>query len=140
VWSNFGAILNYTGVDSEVDYLDATGVVVTTADLTGLSKHAYNATLYFDNKIFSARFAAAYRSDYLTTVPGRNGNDVEGTASTFNLDFSSSYNINDHFTISLEALNLTDEFDDQWVDSVGNRLSYYHHQGREFFIGARFKY
>ncbi len=66
-----------------------------TDDLTGLSKDAYNATLYFDNKIFSARVAAAYRSDYLTTVPGRNSNDVEGTAETMNIDFSASYNIND---------------------------------------------
>ncbi len=90
-----------------------------TDDLTGLSKDAYNATLYFDNKIFSARVAAAYRSDYLTTVPGRNGNDVEGTAETMNIDFSSSYNINDHFTVSLEALNLTDEVQDQWVGRGG---------------------
>jgi TonB-dependent receptor len=139
-WSNFGAILNYTGVDSTVDYVNSAGAVVATEDLTGLSKHAYNATLYFDNKVFSARISAAFRSDYLTTVPGRNGNDVEGTAETFNLDFSSSYNINDNFTVSLEALNLTDEVDDQWVDSVGNRLSYYHHQGRQIFLGGRFKF
>ncbi|HEY6125861.1 MAG TPA: TonB-dependent receptor, partial [Steroidobacteraceae bacterium] len=146
VWSNFGAILNYTGVESEITYLTVAAppapptVTEVTDDLTGLSKHAYNATLYFDNKVFSARVAAAYRSDYLTVVPGRNGNDVEGTASTMNIDFSSSYNINDHFTISLEALNLTDEVQDQWVDSTGNRLSYYHHQGIQFYLGARFKY
>jgi TonB-dependent receptor len=139
-WSNFGAIFNYTGVESEIDYLDATGAVVTTTDLTGLSKDAYNATLYFDNKTFSARLSAAFRADYLTTVPGRNGNDVEGTVETFNLDFSSSYNINENFTVTLEALNLTEEFDDQWVDSIGNRLSYYHFQGRQYFLGARFKY
>jgi iron complex outermembrane receptor protein len=139
-WSNFGAILNYTGVESEVDYLDATGAVTTTTDLTGLSREAYNATLYFDNKIFSARLAAAYRADYLTTVPGRNGNDVEGTAETLNLDFSASYNVNENFTVTLEALNLTEEVDDQWVDETGNRLSYYHFQGRQYFLGARFKY
>jgi iron complex outermembrane recepter protein len=140
IWSNFGTVLNYTSVESEIDYLDATGAVVTSTDLTGLSKNAFNATLYYDDKTFSARIAAAYRSDYLTTVPGRNGNDVEGTASTLNVDFSSSYKLNDNFTLSLEALNLTDEVDDQWVDSVGNRLSYYHHQGRTYFVGARFKY
>lgn len=140
VWSNFGTVLNYTSVESEIDYLDATGAVVTSTDLTGLSKNSFNATLYFDNKTFSARVAAAYRSDYLTTVPGRNGNDVEGTASTLNVDFSSSYNINENLSVSLEALNLTDEVDAQWVDSVGNRLSYYHHQGRTYFVGARFKY
>jgi iron complex outermembrane recepter protein len=144
--SNFGTILNYTAVESEITYLTVPAPpapavpVAVTDDLTGLSKDAFNATLYFDNKVFSARVSAAYRSDYLTTVPGRNSNDVEGTASTMNIDFSSSYNINDNFTVSLEALNLTDEVQDQWVDSTGDRLSYFHHQGRQFFLGARFKY
>jgi outer membrane receptor protein involved in Fe transport len=73
-------------------------------------------------------------------VPGRNGNDVEGTAKTLNIDFSTSYNINDNFSVSLEALNLTDEFQDQWVGSDANRLSYYHHQGTQYYLGARFKY
>jgi TonB-dependent receptor len=139
-WSNFGAVLNYTSVDSEVDYMDATGLVIDTEDLVGLSKSAYNATLYFDNRTFSARLSAAYRSDYLTQVPGRNGNDVEGTAETFNLDFSTTYNITENVAVSLEALNLTDEVDDQWVSGIADRLSYYHHQGRQFFLGARFKY
>jgi iron complex outermembrane receptor protein len=146
VWSNFGTILNYTFVESEITYLTvpappaAPVLTAVTDDLTGLSKDAFNATLYFDNKTFSARVSAAYRSDYLTTVPGRNGNDVEGTASTMNIDFSTTYNINDNFAVSLEALNLTDEVQDQWVDSVGNRLSYYHHQGRQFYVGGRFKF
>ena len=138
-WSNFGTILNYTGVESEVDYLNSLGQTVQ-ADLAGLSDSSYNATLYFDNKTFSARVAAAYRSEYLTTIPGRDGNDVEGTAETLNVDFSSTYNITDQFSVSLEALNLTDEVQDQWVDSIGNRLSFYHHQGRQYYIGARFKY
>jgi iron complex outermembrane receptor protein len=140
IWSNFGAILNYTGVESEIDYLNATGAVVTTNSLTGLSEDAYNATLYFDNQTFSARISAAYRSDYLTTIPGRDGNDVEGTAETLNIDFSTSYDFSDNFSLTLEALNLTDEVQDQWVDSVGNRLSFYHHQGRQYYLGARFKY
>ncbi|HEU5137923.1 MAG TPA: TonB-dependent receptor [Steroidobacteraceae bacterium] len=138
-WSNFGTILNYTGVESEVNYLNSLGQTVS-ADLAGLSDSSYNATLYFDNKVFSARVAAAYRSEYLTTIPGRDGNDVEGTADTLNIDFSSTYNITDQFSVSLEALNLTDEVQDQWVDSVGDRLSFYHHQGRQYYIGARFKY
>jgi len=146
-WSNFGTILNYTGVESEITYITVSGAVgappvytEVTNDLTGLSKDSYNATLYFDNKIFSARVSAAYRSDYLTTVPGRNSNDVEGTASTMNIDFSASYNINDHFTVSLEGLNLTDEVQDQWVGGAADRLSYYHHQGTQYYLGARFKY
>jgi TonB-dependent receptor len=140
VWSNFGAILNYTGVESDIEYLNASGAVVVTAPLTGLSEDAYNATLYFDNQKFSARVSAAYRSEYITTIPGRNGNDVEGTLETMNIDFSTSYNFNDNFSISFEGLNLTDEVQDQRVDSLGRRLSFYHHQGRQYYLGARFKY
>jgi iron complex outermembrane receptor protein len=139
VWSNFGTILNYTGVESEVEYTNSLGEI-TKADLAGLSDSSWNATLYFDNKRFSARVAAAYRSEFLTTIPGRDGNDVEGTAETLNIDFSSTYNINDNFSVSLEALNLTDEVQDQWVDSIGDRLSFYHHQGTQYYLGARFKY
>jgi iron complex outermembrane recepter protein len=138
-WSNFGLILNYTGVESEIEYLSANGAV-TKDDLTGLSKSAYNATLYWENERFSARVSAAYRDDFLTTVPGRNNNDVEGTIETLSVDASSTWTVNDNLDITLEALNLTDEFQDQYVDSAGNRLSYYHHQGRQYLLGARYKF
>lgn len=138
--SDFGVLLNFTAVESEVKYVNDTGVVVAREDLTGLSKTAYNATLYFDNGTFSARVSGSYRDEYLTTVPGRNGNDVEGTEETFNLDFSASYALSNNFEVSLEALNLTDEFQDQWVGRAANRLSYYHHTGREFILGARYKF
>jgi TonB-dependent receptor len=138
--SNFGVLLNYTYVDSEVQYLDTSGALAAEETLAGLSKNSANATLYYDNGTFSARVSAAYRDEYLTTVPGRNSNDVEGTADTLNVDFSSSWSITDALEVSLEALNLTDEFEDQWVDSVGNRASYYHHTGRQYFLGARYKF
>ena len=47
IWSNFGVILNYTGTDSEVDYLNADGTVAIRTDLAGYSKSSYNATLYY---------------------------------------------------------------------------------------------
>jgi TonB-dependent receptor len=139
---NFGTILNYTYVDSKIQYLGVVNnqnVVVAEEQLTGLSKNAANATLYYDNHTFSARVSAAYRSDYFTSVPGR-FNDVEGTKATLNLDFSSSLALSKQFDVTVEALNLTDEFQDQYTDSAGDRLSVYHHTGRQFFFGARFKY
>lgn len=138
--SNFGVLLNYTYVDSEVQYLNTSGALAAKETLAGLSKKSANATVYYDNGTFSARVSAAYRDEYLTTVPGRNGNDVEGTADTLNVDFSSSWSLTDALEVSLEALNLTDEFEDQWVDSVGDRASYYHHTGRQYFLGARYKF
>jgi TonB-dependent receptor len=140
-FSHFGMILNYTGVESEIEYRAADGSLATKDDLTGLSKSAYNATLYWENEKFSARVSAAYRDEYLTTIPGRNGNDLEGTAETLTIDASSSFTVNDNLTLTLEALNLTDQFQDQYVgSSTAERLSYYHHQGRQFLLGARYKF
>jgi TonB-dependent receptor len=139
-FNDFGVILNYTSVESEIDYVNSTGAVVLTTDLTGLSETAYNATLYYENERFGARASAAYRDNYLTTAPGRNGNDVEGTDDTLTVDFSAWYSPNEQLTITLEGINLTDEFNDQWVDTVGDRPSVYHHTGRQYFVGARYKF
>ncbi|GMV30377.1 MAG: TonB-dependent receptor [Rhodanobacteraceae bacterium] len=138
-WSNFGAILNYTYVDSKIQYVTSTGANSLKTDLTGLSKNAYNATLYYEKDRFSARVSTAYRNGYLTTVPGRNNNDMEGTKGTTNVDFMATWKMNDHVEFTVEAVNLTDEYNDQWVDSVGDRSSVYDHTGREFFIGVRFR-
>ena len=149
--SDFGVILNYTYVDSEVQYLNTAGAVVAEETLAGLSQNAANATLYYDNGIFSARVSAAYRDEYLTTVPGRNQspglgaqavgqNDVEGTAETLNIDFSASWSVTDSLELTVEALNLTDEFEDQWISSTADRSVYYHHTGRQYFLGARYKF
>jgi TonB-dependent receptor len=143
VWRNFGTILNFTYVESEILYLNADGTPAfggQKQDLTGLSKNAANATLYFDTGKFNARISAAYRDDYLTTAPGRNGNDVEATAASTTVDFSSSYSVNQNLELTVEGLNLTDEFQDQSVDSLGNRLSYFHHTGRQYLLGARYRF
>ncbi len=138
-FNDLGAILNYTYVDSKIQYVTSTGVNALQTDLTGLSKNAYNATLYYETERFGMRVSAAYRDDYLTTAPGRNGNDVEGTKATLNIDASASYKINDQWELSFEALNLTDEFNDQWVDSRGDRVSVYHHTGRQYLFGVRYR-
>jgi TonB-dependent receptor len=138
-FDNMGVILNYTYVDSEIQYRTAAGVNSLQTDLTGLSKTSYNATLYYEDERFSARVAAAYRDDYLTTVPGRNNNDVEGTNSTLNVDFMATWKYSDSLEFFLEGVNLTDEWDDQWVDSVGDRLSTYTRTGREYYVGFRWR-
>jgi len=56
------------------------------------------------------------------------------------LDLSIGYDLSENLSLSFEGLNLTDEAQDQRVDSVGRRLSFYHHQGRQYYLGARFKY
>jgi len=138
--SNTGVLLNYTRVTSDIKYLNGAGVVVVTAPLTNLSKESANGTFYYEDKFLSARVSAAYRSKYLTTVPGTElGTTVQGTNSTLNIDASVQITLSDQWKISLEAVNLTDQYQDQYIEP-GNLLSVYHHTGREFLAGVRFTY
>jgi TonB-dependent receptor len=136
-WSNFGVLANYTTVESDVDYVNSAGAVILTGPLVGLSEESYNATLYYEDDRFSARVSAAYRSDYPTTLPGRNGNATEGTAETFNVDAAARFNINDNWALTFEGVNLTDEVNDQFL-TPDDRLSFYHHYGRSLFFGFRY--
>jgi iron complex outermembrane receptor protein len=140
---NFGAIVNFTWVDSEINYVNPVTGQTDTADLTGLSNTAYNATLYYETDRFGARVSAAFRDEYLDPtagVPGRDGNNLEGVAETLTIDAAARFNITDGIAITFEGLNLTDEFQDQWVDQAANRLSFYHHTGRNYMLGVRAKF
>ena len=55
-----------------------------TALLYGLSKRAYNGTLYYEDKTFSARGSVGYRSPY-NDGSSATGNLFEGYDSTLNV-------------------------------------------------------
>lgn len=129
-----------TYVDSKIQYLTAAnGSTSVRAPLIGLSKHAANGTFYYEDKKFSARVSVAYRSKYLTAVPGTEGNTYNGTNATTNVDAQVSYSFSDRVKLSLEMINLTDELNDQFVD-VTNRLNVLTHSGRQFNLGVRYAF
>ena len=131
---------NYTYVTSNIEYLtSASGATSVTAPLVGLSKQAANATLYYEDKKFQIRGSVAYRSKYLTAVPGTEGNAYNGTNSTLNVDAQASYNLTEKMKISIEAINLTDTKNDQFVDET-NRLNVLTHSGRQFNFGVRYSF
>ena len=141
-FDKFGIQANYTRVMSEIDYCnDALCSTVVTNDLVNLSPSAYNATLYYENDTFSARVSASYREGYLQNVPGRNANPTEGKLETFNVDAAASWKFSDQLAITFEGLNLTDEFNRQWVgDDSRQSTSVYHHTGRQFNFGLKYTF
>ncbi len=140
VINGLGFVANYTLVDSEVEY-DFLPNVTVTERLIGLSNRSYNATLYYEDSIFGARFSLAHRSDYLLgAAPNQTGNLWEFSQSETRLDFSSSYNVTEQLKISLEALNLLDTPTATLVDVDAERRVLYTHTGRNVLLGARFQY
>ncbi|KQM65160.1 TonB-dependent receptor [Sphingomonas sp. Leaf17] len=144
---NFGMIANATFVDSDATYVQSGPAVVPggalvnvtrTETLYGLSKRAYNGTLYYEDTKFSARGSVSYRSPYIDGSSGT-GNIFEGYNSTLNVDASVRYKITPGFEISLEGTNLTDNYRSRYTDLDANRNYEYNHFGRTFLAGARFK-
>lgn len=76
------------------------------------------------------RVLDGYRCHALLAATSLLGLAAAATSATFN----------DHFPVSFEAINLTDEYVDQYIDSAADRLSVFHHTGRQFYFGARYKY
>jgi len=145
-WSNLGVQLNYTWVESQIQYLNAAGQPVMKTDLTGLSKSSWNATLFYEGKTFSGRVSATNRDDYLTQAPGTetgfNLDGYHGMTGTTVIDASIRYTISDQLELSLEGINLTNEASDEWVYSpaTGRLPLQYTETGRQFLLGVRYKF
>jgi TonB-dependent receptor len=74
ILKNFGAQLNYTHIDSELNYILDPGSATTPQTLgkgpfIGVSPDAVNATLYYESKPFRARVSVAHRKGYSTAYP-----------------------------------------------------------------------
>ena len=117
----------------------ATGATVV-QPLVGLSPKSWNTTLYYEADRLTGRVSASYRAGYLSTVPGGNGNDVRGKFETLNIDAAATFKLTDQVTFTLEAINLTDEFDDRWISSVRESSEEYVHTGRQYYVGVRYKF
>jgi len=123
IWSNFGFTGNYTNVDSD--------------EIIGFSEDAFNATLYYEDDKFSARVSTAYRSEFQTRLPSSStGRDERGYDATTNVDLAMAYRLNDTMDLTLEVLNLTDEYENQLFD-IADLVYVYHHTGTEYILGFR---
>lgn len=146
-WSNFGTQLNYTYVESKIQYVTAGGVMAQKDDLTGLSRNSWNATLFYEGESWSGRISATNRDDYLIQVPGTEpgfdsvGKGVHGQTGTTFIDASIRYRISDQLEISLEGANLTNEAQESWVANPSVSLPLeYSETGRQYTLGLRYKF
>lgn len=134
----FGAFANYTYVDSELTY--ANGVK---GPLVGLSENSYNYGVYFEREKYGARVVVNGRDDYVTAIPGSDGNYSENTTGPTRIDLSGFYNITENIKVSLEVINLTEE--DERLYTTGPQASggdldlvrEINNTGREITLGIR---
>ncbi len=135
-----GLLANFTAVNSRVNYPNGSAGLVT-GQLLGLSRGAANATLYYEDDKWSVRVSEAYRSKYLTKIPGQEvGTNADGFASTTNVDASIQYTVTHHLKLTFEGVNLTNQAEQEFDDTSRLMPYYVHKTGREFLLGARYQF
>lgn len=142
-FDNFGSLLNYTYVDSEVLYYLSSGIGAASVkdSLANVSPKSVNATLYYEDDTFQARVSIAYRDEYLFQLPIKSTlQDSYGFYATTNVDASASYKLSDNLKLTFDALNLTNQKGDQWSGKVRKSQRVYSETGRQFFLGAAYTF
>ena len=124
LWWGFGLLANYT-------YADAKAKGGGTID--GNSKHTYNATVYFENDLLSARAAYSFRSKF------RSGID-RGTPMWQDdfgqLDGSLLVHVTKNISATIDAQNLLNHKLYYFVGDPSIPRAYYNN-GRTFWVGAK---
>lgn len=135
--SGFGAILNYTIVDSDVEYDNADHGDENTP-LLGVSD-SYNIVGFYDKDGFQVRLAYNWRDDFLQALDDGQGSNPVYVEDYGQLDATISYEINDNFTVFAEGLNLTDEY----TRSYGRHIlmvKNIQQMGPRYNLGVRYKF
>jgi iron complex outermembrane recepter protein len=146
--SKTGGIVNYTHVESQIEYYLTPGATTTTrANLLGLSPEAWNVTAYYEGDTLAGRVAFAYRDGYISQLSPGSSADFWGKNETFNIDAQMTWKINKSLTLILEGINLTDEADDRYIsyntvqgNTAQDLLYDYSKSGRQYYAGFRYKY
>ncbi len=133
----FGGILNYTFADSKANFQDKTDVRSFT--LPGLSRHSYNAILYYQTKRLDARLAYNWRSHYLQDPFASGGNPLYSDAYG-QLDASITYNVNQRLAVHLKGINLTQDVKKLYTAGRTDLPSGILLDERTLSVGARYRF
>ncbi len=140
VVKDIGVIGNYTYADGSLDYVDLNGNMVVTAPFSGLSRHSANGTIYYETDRWGVRGTAAFRSHYITDVEvGLTDEDSRGRLGSVFVDASAFVTINDRLKLTIEGLNLTNEAEISYSDSL-RRLTERRRSGATLLAGLRIQF
>lgn len=140
--SGFGFNANATFVSTNKPY-DPANISQTGFAVTGLANSA-NLVAFYDKKGFQFRTAVNWRDKYLLQF-GQNQNTSNfGAEPTFvnsslQVDLSTSYDINKHFSVFGEAINVNNN-QQSTHGRFANQLLDVYDYGRRFVAGARYRF
>jgi TonB-dependent receptor len=143
-FDSFGLLANYTYVQAQQNYYTGinNSIFLMKADLNNMSRTSVNGTIYYDDGTFQARVTGAVRSHYLLdpniiTNYQNYGIFVKGS---FNLDAAASYKLGENLVFTIDALNLTNQAGNIYLDKTAMRSYQWHKTGSVYFLGVKYTY
>lgn len=137
ITDNIGFIGNYTYADGKQTSNVTPSATGGPGDdrLVGTSKNVYNAIAYFENSMFNARVAYTYRSAFYSGLDRSTAftQDSIGTLSA-----SLGYTMNEHFSITLDAMNLNNPTLKYYALNQDQPRAFYKN-GSQYYLNFRFK-
>ncbi len=127
VLKDMGVVANVTFIDSDTTYPNGEK-----GSIWGMSDLNHNVTVYYETAKWGARVSSNYRSDYPIDLGGFN-------ATTY-VDAAAFYQLTPSIRLTLDAVNLTDEREEQFNDRSARRLWNTTTSGRTIFIGANLQF
>ena len=133
-FDGLGVYANYSYTDANVKEFVPVNNPYT---LAGLSKDVANLTLWYYKAGFEARVSYDYRSEY-TSINSWNPSRIALQDAQGTVDASIAYEFNEHFKVTLQGQNLTDEASLSYWDNDKTRPYDYVEWGRRFLIGFQY--
>lgn len=136
IWSDFGAMVNYTFIDSE--FTDEDG---NSNPFPGTSENTVNVVAFYEKEGFSTRVAYNFRDDYLFDFNGpSNGlNHNEFVEGSGRVDIGVRYRWENGFKIALDLINVTEEQRYIYFD-VTDRLEDFTNEGMTTNLSFGYKF
>jgi TonB-dependent receptor len=135
-WRGFGVLANYT-YQKDKGFTQTNVIDGSPLSFPGLSRHSYNASVFYENQKFSLRASYNWRDQWLITASGR-GSLPEFNRDYGQLDASAGFNITEDVSLFLEGINLTNE--ELVQENAPLRPIQFETFGRRFFFGVRAKF
>lgn len=128
------APFNHLGAVANFSYVDAGPAI------TGISKTSYNATLYYENKLWGIRSSLNHRGRYYTSrSDDLMSSGTQGYQPTTYVDAAAFFNVNKRVQVTFDAINLTNQKDTEFWGQ--NRYLYNQTQsGTTYMLGVGFKF
>lgn len=141
-WNYFGTNIHLTLVEGKAPYYDDhTGRFLFEKTLPQQSRYSHSMTLYYETPKWGARLSSHYRSDFITQVDSSvlDEEDERGFHASHYIDAQMHIKLADQWKIQLEALNVTEEREEQYSDS-SRRVYNTTESGRTWMLGVTYHY